>query len=339
MNGIESAERAPASPLVVQSATLLPPDRFHCRLDDQPAFLVPEALIEPPLDTSAIGRLIVNSNCWLSSWGSPPGRMRAGAQFLDNFYWGDEAVWVGDTAPSRLLPFALGPAYRALVTGFRPGAPPPHVLPSRAINTLALARVLVSPEGEARRREDWRRTVANGAEMFRKGYAAVAGLLHPFHISALRRYYRYRIRKGLLQLGDVQSARRYVAHNESIARFFHHQLTAVVGAIVGETVKPSYVFLASYQSGADLPRHTDRPQCEFSVSLLVDFSPEPERQSRWPILLETPSGVVTIHQAIGDGLVYRGRDVPHYRDRQPEGCTSTSLFFHYVRESFDGPLD
>ena len=66
--------------------------------------------------------------------------------------------------------------------------------------------------------------------------APVAGLIHPLHVAALRRYYRHRIRTGGMILGDDQSPKRYVAHNESVARFFHQQLTAAVTAIVGEPV-------------------------------------------------------------------------------------------------------
>jgi hypothetical protein len=108
---------------------------------------------------------------------------------------------------------------------------------------------------------------------------------------------------------------------------------------VGEPVKPSYVYLASYMSGADLKKHTDREQCEFSVTLCLDFSPEPALATSWPIRLDSSSGTVTAHQALGDGLVYRGTRVPHYRDVLPQGFTSTSLFFHYVPEDFSGRLN
>ncbi len=79
--------------------------------------------------------------------------------------------------------------------------------------------------------------------------------------SALRRYYRGLIRTRKIALGDDQTPRRYAAHNESVARS-HHQLAGAVTAIAGEPVKPSYVYVASYQSGAELEKHTDREQCE-----------------------------------------------------------------------------
>ena len=112
-----------------------------------------------------------------------------------------------------------------------------------------------------------------------------------------------------------------------------------VSAIVGEPVKPSYVYFASYLSGAQLKKHTDRAQCEFSVTLCLDFSPEPELASPWPIRLATSDGSVAVYQALGDGLVYRGTKVPHYRHVLGEGQTLTSIFFHYVPENFNGVLE
>ena len=109
-----------------------------------------------------------------------------------------------------------------------------------------------------------------------------------------------------------------MAYNEPVARFFHHQIAATLSAVAGEPLKPSYVYLASYLSGAELKKHTDREQCEFSVTLCLDFSPEPALATPWPIRLDTPTGTVTVYQALGDGLAYRGTRLPHYRDRLGE---------------------
>ena len=172
----------------------------------------------------------------------------------------------------------------------------------------------------------------------KKGYALLSGLIHPFHVAALRRYYRYQIRSGAIQLGDGQSPLRYRAHNEPVARFFHHQIAATLSAVAGEPLKPSYVYLASYLAGAELKKHLDREQCEFSITFCLDFSPEPELAAPWPISLDTPAGTVTVYQALGDGLAYRGTRLPHYRSKLGQGHTSTSIFFHYVRQGFSGSL-
>jgi hypothetical protein len=181
--------------------------------------------------------------------------------------------------------------------------------------------------------------IARAATLFQqKGYAPISDLIHPFHVAALRRYCRNLIRTGAVRLGDRQSARRYIAYNEPVARFFHHQIAKTLSVITGEPVKPSYVYMASYLSGAELKKHTDREQCEFSITFCLDFSPEPKCETPWPIELDTVRGTVKVYQALGDGLAYRGTRLPHYRGILAEGQTSTSIFFHYVSESFTGAL-
>jgi hypothetical protein len=96
--------------------------------------------------------------------------------------------------------------------------------------------------------------------------------------------------------------------------------------------------MASYLSGAELKKHTDREQCEFSITLCLDFSPEPAQQTPWPIKLDTATGTVTVYQSLGDGLAYRGTRLPHYRDALADGRTSTSIFLHYVSADFKGSL-
>src|SRR5271166_440368 len=141
-----------------------------------------------------------------------------------------------------------------------------------------------------------------------------------------------------LPTGDGQVGRRYAAHNEPVAMYVHEQLTPVVGDIAGTALKPSYAYFVAYQSGSRLERHTDRPQCEYSVTLLIDSTPEPGEQSPWPIKLDTSRGTVAIWQYLGEALLYRGRRLPHHRDRLPQGCSSTSLLLHYVDRRFTGPL-
>jgi hypothetical protein len=103
-------------------------------------------------------------------------------------------------------------------------------------------------------------------------------------------------------------------------------------------VKPSYSYLAAYESGSTLERHTDREQCEFSITMCIDATPEPQAQIPWPIQLDVSDGSLRIWQHIGDSLLYRGRFLPHYRDTLPEGYTSTSLLLHYVDRDFSAQL-
>ncbi len=249
-------------------------------------------------------------------------------------------VWITDPENTAIQPFWLGRELSTMLSGAKPGDPAPSGLSQQARYVLLMAGVLVADEYDSHRRRQWAETFSvTGAQFQKTGYAPLGRLIHPFHIAALRRYCRHQIRSGGLRLGDGQCPSRYVAHNDPVARFFHSQLTTTVTAIAGEPVKPSYVYLASYQPGAVLRKHTDREQCEFSVTLCLDYSPEPRNATPWPILLHKPSATVTVFQAIGDALLYRGGQLAHSRDALPEGHTSTSIFFHYVRKDFTGSLD
>jgi hypothetical protein len=277
----------------------------------------------------------VNPNCFFTRSGEFP----AGVDSAD-FAKQGEMVWLGDPGNVAPQPFWLGPDFSALLSGAMPGDPAPSILSPPAQRVLIMAGVLVPDDYASHRRKQWDETVSvSGAQFRQNGYAPVGRLIHPFHIAALRRYYRHQLRTGKLRLGDGQCPLRNVAHNEPVARFFHRQLTAAVAAFAGEPVKPSYVYLASYQPGATLKKHTDREQCEFSVTLCLDYSPEPRCATPWPLHLHKTSGTVTVFQAIGDALLYRGCQLAHSRDALPQGHTSTSMFFHYVRKDFTGSLD
>jgi hypothetical protein len=59
----------------------------------------------------------------------------------------------------------------------------------------------------------------------------------------------------------------------------------------------------------------------------------------WPLWFQTDQGNVSVTQAAGDGVLFRGTDLPHWRDRPPPGHASTTLIFHYVPRDFVGVVD
>jgi hypothetical protein len=310
-------------------------DRFYCFLDDQPYYLIPRRLRLSPDDSAD---LIVNPNCWFSWEGGIPPDKASQLDSLEGFYDPVRIAWVDDPGTGALWPFWAGGEYLSILTQLRPGEPLKLDLPPQIRRVLAESRILIDRKFLSRRRKEWQDKFVSASSQFRIGYVPVTNLLHPFHIGALRRYYRYHTRTGSYPLGDPQVSRRYASYNEPVTRFFHRQLTNAVSGLVGVRLKPSYVYWASYQSGSELPKHTDREQCEYSITLCIDASPEPHGETPWSIRLDSADGPVSIHQCIGDGLLYRGRTIPHYRDRLSAALTSTSIFFHYVDVGFSGPL-
>jgi hypothetical protein len=318
------------------------PGLFHCLLDELPLHLIPRGELDSQglRQSSAEQPLFLNPWCQVLSQGRVPEELESRRYLVENFDLRGTVAWVRDPATASLQPFWLGPRLEAIVSRLRPGDPVPDSLPSDVRFLLATAGILVREDKAETRITEWKHVVDKAAPQFRqRGYVSLSNLIHPLNLAALRRYYRHAVRRKTFPLGDEQCPRRYGVHNESIARFFHHQIAKSLAAIVGEAIKPSYVYFASYMSGSELKKHTDRAQCEFSVTLCLDFSPEPEFATSWPILVDTAEGSVTIHQALGDGLIYRGTKVPHYRKVLTEGHMSTSFFFHYVPENFSGTLD
>lgn len=332
-------------------AATFPPDRFYCLLDELPLHLVPQHALRSlrgQQDLSQPFRL--NPSCVICSNGQVPEEFVSRKELLKGFALQGTVAWVQNPATGNRLPFWLGPQLESVVRDLRPNETVPATVSKSSLSLLAAANILISSECAGSSLGAGQATLATsrletGSEtwtqtLFReKGYAPLRGLIHPFHIAALRRYYRCLIRSGAIHLGDKQSSRRYVAYNEPVARFFHHDIAATLSAVAAEPLKPSYVYMASYLGGAELKKHTDREQCEFSVTLCLDFSPEPSLATPWPIRLDTPTGTVTVYQALGDGLAYRGTLLPHHRSRLSEGHTSTSIFFHYVGIDFAGSLD
>jgi hypothetical protein len=310
--------------------------RFICCLDHYPDHLVPRLSLNSA--TRAPAHFIVNPGLFLSRLEDiPVGMLPTG--LLDNFDPVEEMAWVPRANTGTPDAFSMSRRFADYVASLIAGESTPDDLPLAIKVPLQLANVLVDEEAPSTYLEEQQQRLASAAIEFReRGYTPVAGLIHPLHLAALRRHYRKLIRLGKLKRGDSQSD-RYIAHNEKVARMFHHHLTPAISGVVGETVKPSYVYSASYQSGASLHKHTDREQCEFSMTFCLDYSPEPFLCTPWPLQLHTGSSLVSVFQGLGDGLVYRGRAIPHSRDTLPRGHTSTSIFFHYVRENFQGTLD
>jgi hypothetical protein len=108
------------------------------------------------------------------------------------------------------------------------------------------------------------------------------------------------------------------------------QLLPTVEAISGRNVYPTYSFFRVYRAGDTLRRHIDRPSCEFSLSVCLGY----RAAAPWPLLIEGPVGNFAAELGVGDGVLYKGVECPHWREAF-DGEISAQAFFHYVDR--DGP--
>jgi hypothetical protein len=103
------------------------------------------------------------------------------------------------------------------------------------------------------------------------------------------------------------------------------QLKPVMEQVTGLSLLPCYSFLRIYGKNAKLQKHVDRPSCEISASLTLGFN----APDLWPICVTANGEDKSVSLAPGDMLVYRGADVPHWRESF-QGEFWVQTFLHYV---------
>lgn len=158
-------------------------------------------------------------------------------------------------------------------------------------------------------------------------------------LDLFKKYYQETIQQKVWALGDKQS-NRYKAHNEPMSRFLHYECLPLIERITGTSMKPTYTYLSAYVKGADLPPHTDRPDCEYTVSFIVD---KPEG-SNWNIYVHKPQQAVkhkgrydekppleeceAVDCEAGGLMLFQGTDHIHFREELEEDYYNV-LLLHY----------
>lgn len=169
-------------------------------------------------------------------------------------------------------------------------------------------------------------------------YAEWPVLFRGVALGTIRSWYRQMFAQGWAGQESPDSPRR-VLHNDPIGRLVIEAMAAPVKVATGCRLLPTYSYAVQYEGGQDLPRHRDRAQCEYTVSIALDYEPSGELQaSPWPIKIHTAYGDREHLHPFGGGSIFKGRELAHSRDPLPQGHTATMLFIHYVLHDFAGSL-
>jgi hypothetical protein len=103
-------------------------------------------------------------------------------------------------------------------------------------------------------------------------------------------------------------------------------LHPLIQKTVGVELLPAYACARYYYPGAVMAKHKDRQSCEYSATMCVD-----RKGDSWPIWVTTKEGKnLPIYQKPGDMLVYKGTEVPHWREKYVEGSEQLQVFLHFV---------
>lgn len=128
----------------------------------------------------------------------------------------------------------------------------------------------------------------------------------------------------------------YDVHRGLIWQFYKLEPTQLIAQdvkpriekILGEDLLFTYSFITVYTNNSYMSRHTDRDACEVSVSINLASTLD------WKLQLQDLNGEhAACSTKAGDGVIYLGREVEHWRDLlvsySPQFYIQT--FFHYVR--------
>jgi hypothetical protein len=108
------------------------------------------------------------------------------------------------------------------------------------------------------------------------------------------------------------------------------RLLPLVEEAVEKQLYPTYSYARIYRKGDRLPKHKDRPSCEISVTVTLDY----EAQEPWLFWVDHGKGPCAFEIPRASGLVYAGIDTFHWREVF-SGEWAMQLFLHYVDR--DGP--
>jgi len=121
--------------------------------------------------------------------------------------------------------------------------------------------------------------------------------------------------------GDEQSAYSFVNYGHSVCEALLLSVQPVIEEVTGKRLSPTYSYSRIYWKGSTLEKHTDRPSCQYSVTLCLDNDPKP-----WSIFMAGKK--VTLKP--GDLVVYQGCDIEHWREPLDVETQVIQVFLHYV---------
>ncbi len=184
------------------------------------------------------------------------------------------------------------------------------------------------------------------------GYALVRELVPVGVTRAFMALMRRRIPPGPLPITPDDSpilnrpAFEIYGHALPAMKTFLWGLTPAMEQVAGTRLIPTYDYFRIYQRGDICRVHRDRPACEHSLSLTLEYSDGAE----WALEVghqgtkgpgdifsddfgDEPSSMLMMN--VGDAVAYRGVDARHGRTRPNPNRWSAHLFLHWVDP--DGP--
>ncbi|MGH8083770.1 MAG: DUF6817 domain-containing protein [Lysobacter sp.] len=158
-----------------------------------------------------------------------------------------------------------------------------------------------------------------------KGYATFKGLMSRDLLDIAFRYYlSYVGTPGYYDVpDDTRALNRYI---DALGEAMMPRVQASIEKRIGRRLLPTYSFARIYTTASTLTKHVDRGACEISATMTVGYK---NVDALWPVMVESEGEDVPVALDVGDALIYKGMDLPHWREPLPQGIWC-QLFFHFV---------
>lgn len=170
--------------------------------------------------------------------------------------------------------------------------------------------------------------ISGGAQFRKLGYDVERAAIPEGHRRYLEAYICDVLGRDRSSAGDSQVPGTPFVYGDAAMDTLLEQLVPAMERKLELMLYPTYSYVRLYKNGDCLRRHVDRPACEISASLCLGYTPD----KPWPIWLESKGGSIPITLYPGDMVIYRGVEIPHWRDAY-EGDRAAQVFLHYVDQN------
>ena len=153
----------------------------------------------------------------------------------------------------------------------------------------------------------------------KNGYVHLKGFLDDQNCNELTNILKDLVKNGKTEKDD-QCPKSEAIHGTITFDKLLEDLLPHFENICGKQLYPTYSYARLYKPGEELKKHTDRPSCEISVTVMWDSD-----GTKWPIYMDgTP-----VEMNKGDAVIYLGTEIEHWRENF-EGDFHLQSFLHYV---------
>jgi hypothetical protein len=167
--------------------------------------------------------------------------------------------------------------------------------------------------------------IRSGISFRKNGYLLVKAMLPKIMVDYIKVYYAILLANGKFYK-DTQCPLSLALGGDPGLDAVLEWIRPEISRLVGFELTPTYSYTRLYAKGDVLKRHTDRPACEISVSISISVPAGAEPST---LFLKPSYDEVEIKMFEGDGCVYVGTEIPHWREPfSSDGYNQ--LFLHFI---------